>query len=158
MPAFTKTVLPPSVPILSISNYYQPPATHSRHSVVVSRSFGVCSRFPGGDVGMGAAASVRIMMILTTLGGAAPRPRNPAPCVCDARLLDIDKTRVLSNRDGGVSTPHPQGARCAIHAWRPASCRTFPFFSQFGYCGRGPPPPQRLSAHSRGSARHHLII
>jgi len=34
----------------------------------------------------------------------------------DARLLGIDETRVLSNRNSGVTTPHPQGASCAIHA------------------------------------------
>lgn len=54
--------------------------------------------------------------------GGSPSEEPGTLRFCDARLLDIDKTRVLSNRDGGVSTPHPQGAPRAIHAWRLSLC------------------------------------
>jgi hypothetical protein len=88
---------------------------------------------------MGAAAPVSIMMLPTTLGEAAHHPRNPAHCVfATARLQGIGITHVLSSRDGGVTTPHPQGAPCAIHAWR-FSFYVSDFFSLFGYCDRGPP-------------------
>lgn len=128
--------------------------------------FGVLStpprtRFPGGDVRMGAAAPVQIMMLPTTLGGAAHSPRNPAPCVfATARLQGIDITHALSSRDGGVTTPHPQGAPCAIHARRFSfcGCDTLPLLFLIRLLRPRPAPPQRQAAHPRGSAPHHLII
>ena len=70
---------------------------------------------------MGAAAPVQLCCCPTTLGGGGSPSEELGtfPCVlATARLQDIGKTHVLSCRDGGVTTPHPQGAPCAIHAWR----------------------------------------
>lgn len=106
---------------------------------------------------MSAAASVQIMMMLATLGGRLAVRGTRHLAFCDARLLGIDKTRVLSNRDSGVSTPHPQGAPCAIHAWRLSLCDTLPLLFPIRLLRPRPAPPQWPAAHSRGSAPHHLI-
>ena len=58
--------------------------------------------------------------------GGSPSEETGTLLFCDARLGGIDITHGLSNRDGGVSTPHPQGAPCAIHAWRLFFCPFLP--------------------------------
>lgn len=86
--------------------------------------------------------SLKFMMLPTTLGEAAHHPRNPAPCVfATARLQGIGITHVLSSRDGGVTTPHPQGAPCAIHAWRLSFyvSDTLPLLFLIRLRDRGPP-------------------
>ena len=108
-----------SAPIFSISGQFQPPAPCSMYFAAVSRSLGSsqlhCARdFQPGMFGTGATASV--MIFYHPRRGGSPSEETGTLRFCDARLLDIDKTRVLSNRNSGVSTPHPQGASCAIHA------------------------------------------
>jgi hypothetical protein len=102
---------------------------------------------------MGAAAPVQIMMMLpTTLGEAAHNPRNSAPCVfATARLQGIGITHVLSSRDGGVTTPHPQGAPCAIHAWRLSFCvsDTLPLLFLIRLLRPRPAPPSLKPAVAR---------
>jgi len=71
---------------------------------------------------------------------------------CDARLLGIDKTRALSNRYGGVSTPHPQGAPRAIHAaWHLSLCGSSPSLPNLATAAR-PAPAAAGDRHSRGRA------
>ncbi|KAH9167571.1 hypothetical protein EDB89DRAFT_113108 [Lactarius sanguifluus] len=151
-----------TLPILSISEFCLS-ATRSMFFAAVQRSLGSFQLHCARDfqAGMGAAAPVQILMWPTTLGGAAHRPRNPAPCVfATARLQGIGITHVLSSRNGGVTTPHPQGAPCAIHAWRFSFfvCDTLPLLFLFRLLRPRPAPPQRQTAHPRGSAPHHLII
>ena len=96
-----------------------------------SRSLGSsqlpCARDFQAGMLAGAAESVRIYDdTLHPRRGGSPSEEPGTLRFCDARLLHIDKTHALSNREGGVSTPHPQGAPCVIHAWRHSSCGSFP--------------------------------
>jgi hypothetical protein len=145
-----------------VSEQFQPPATHSRHTAAVSRSLGSsqlhCARFPGGDVGMGAAASVRIMMMLATLGGAARRPRNPAPCVFVTRVCWASTKRVPCRTEMVASPRRIRKAHRAPYTPRGAfPCVALPLLSLIRLLRPRPAPAAAGDRPSRGGARHHLI-
>jgi hypothetical protein len=74
------------------------------------------TRFPAGDVWYQCHGISLNYDTYHPRRGGSPSEESGTLRFCDARLLGIDETRVLSNRNSGVTTPHPQGASCAIHA------------------------------------------
>ncbi|KAH9962464.1 hypothetical protein BC827DRAFT_1267076 [Russula dissimulans] len=146
------TNLPPSY---AVHNSFTFPATY----FAAVAEFGVLptsprTRLPGGDVGGRRGISPNYGDALHPRRGGSPSEEPGTLRFCDARLLHIDKMHALPNRDGGVSTPHPQGAPCAIHAWRHSLSGSFPFFPN----SAPPPRPAPPLSHPRGSALHHLIF
>lgn len=107
---------------------------------------------------MGAAASVRIMMMFATLGGAARRPRNPAPCVFVTRACWASTKRVPCRTDMVASPRRIRKAHRAPSTPRGAfPCAALPLLCLIWLLRQGPPPPQRATAIP-AVARHHLII
>ena len=119
-------------------------------SVAVWRSLGSsqhhCARdFQAGMFAWaGAAAPVQIMMLPTTLGGAAYCPRNSARHLAFWRLrVCRTSAKRMSCRAETMALPRrirkAHRAPSTRGAFPSASATHFLFFSLFGYCGRGPP-------------------
>jgi hypothetical protein len=154
-----KPALLTSAPILSVSGQFRPPATCSMYFAAVSRSLGSsqlhCARdFQPGMSGIGATASVRIM-ILTTLGEAARHPRN--------RHLAFLRRASAGHRQNACPVEpkqwriHAASARRIVRHPRvaPFLLRLIPLLSLIQPTAAAARP---AATHPRGSALHHLII